>query len=114
MQPRFPLAIKMLEKSAEIDPTYALTLAYLGQSYESAAAFEFGGSEQYRKAQGAYERALALQPKQLEASMFLANLLIDTGKVEEAVPLLRDTLKNNPNHAAVHWELGYAYRFAAC
>ena len=47
----FPLAIKMLEKSAEIDPTYALTWAYLGQSYESAAAFEFGGSEQYRKAQ---------------------------------------------------------------
>ena len=44
--------------------------------------------------------------------MFLANLLIDTGKVEQAVPLLRDTLKNNPNHAAVHWELGYAYRFA--
>ena len=108
----FPLAIKMLEKSAEIDPTYALTWAYLGQSYESAAAFEFGGSEQYRKAQAAYERALALQPKQLEASMFLANLLIDTGKVEQAVPLLRDTLKNNPNHAAVHWELGYAYRFA--
>ena len=108
----FPLAIKMLEKSAEIDPNYALTWAYLGQSYESAAAFEFGGIEQYRKAQAAYERALALQPKQLEASMFLANLLIDTGKVEDAVPLLREVLKDNPNHAAVHWELGYAYRFA--
>ena len=44
--------------------------------------------------------------------MFLANLLIDTGKVEQAVPLLRDGLKTNPNHAALHWELGYAYRFA--
>ncbi len=108
----FPTAVKMLEKSAEIDPNYALTWAYLGQSYESAAAFEFGGLEQYRKAQAAYERALALQPRQLEAGMFLANLLIDTGKVEEAVPLLRETLRNNPNHAAVHWELGYAYRFA--
>ena len=108
----FPMAIKMLEKSAEIDPNYALTWAYLGQSYESAAAFEFGGSEQYRKAQAAYERALALQPQQLEASIFLANLLVDTGKVEQAIPLLRDALRNNPNHAAVHWELGYAYRFA--
>ena len=28
------------------------------------------------------------------------------------MPLLRDALKTNPNHAAVHWELGYAYRFA--
>jgi DNA-binding winged helix-turn-helix (wHTH) protein/TolB-like protein len=108
----FPMAVKMLEKSAEIDPNYALTWAYLGQSYESVAAFELGGLEQYRKAQAAYERALALQPRQLEAGIFLANLLIDTGKVEEAVPLLRETLRNNPNHAAVHWELGYAYRFA--
>ena len=108
----FPMAVKMLEKSAEIDPNYALTWAYLGQSYESAAAFEFGGLEQYRKAQAAYEHALALQPQQLEAGIFLANLLIDTGRVEEAVPLLREILRSNPNNAAVHWELGYAYRFA--
>jgi len=108
----FPMAIKMLEKSSEIDPNYALTWAYLGQSYESAASFEFGGVELYRKAETAYERALTLQPRQLEASMFLANLLIDTGKVEQAVPLLRETLKNNPNNAALYWELGYAYRFA--
>jgi DNA-binding winged helix-turn-helix (wHTH) protein/TolB-like protein len=108
----FPLAIKMLEKSSEIDPSYALTWAYLGQSYESAAAFEFGGVELYRRAQAAYERALALQPKQLETRIFLANLLVDTGKVEQAVPLLRNTLDDNPNNAALHWELGYAYRFA--
>ncbi len=107
----FPLAIEMLEKSADIDPNYALTWAYLGQSYNSTASFQFGGREQYRRARAAFERALALQPHQLEASIFLANLLIDTGEVEAAVPLLRDTQKNNPNSAAVHWELGYAYRF---
>jgi tetratricopeptide (TPR) repeat protein len=38
--------------------------------------------------------------------------LVDTGKVEQAVPLLRDALKTNGNYAAAHWELGYAYRFA--
>jgi len=32
--------------------------------------------------------------------------------VFEAVPLLRDVLKTNPNYASAHWELGYAYRFA--
>jgi tetratricopeptide (TPR) repeat protein len=32
--------------------------------------------------------------------------------VEQAVPLLRQALKANPNHPEVHWELGYAYRFA--
>jgi DNA-binding winged helix-turn-helix (wHTH) protein/TolB-like protein/Tfp pilus assembly protein PilF len=108
----FPVAIKMLEKSTEIDPNYAPAWAYLGASYTSDAAFEFGGRDQYRRAQAAYERALAIQPSQLDAHIFLANLLVDTGKVEQAIPLLRDALKTYPNQAAVHWELGYAYRFA--
>ena len=106
------MAIKVLEKSTEIDPNYALAWAYLGASYTSDAAFELGGREQYRRAQTAYERALALEPSQLDAQMFLANLLVDTGQVEKAVPLLRDALKANGNYAPVHWELGYAYRFA--
>ena len=111
-QHKFPLAIKMLEKSTEINPNYAPAWAYLGASYTSDAAFELGGREQYRRAQAAYERALAIQPNLLAAQMFLANLLVDTGRVEQAVPLLRDALKTNGNYAAAHWELGYAYRFA--
>jgi DNA-binding winged helix-turn-helix (wHTH) protein/TolB-like protein len=111
-QHKFPLAIKMLEKSTEIDPNYAPAWAYLGAAYTSDAAFELGGREQYRRAQAAYERALAARPNLLDAQMFLANLLVDTGKVEQAVPLLRDALKTNGNYAAAHWELGYAYRFA--
>jgi DNA-binding winged helix-turn-helix (wHTH) protein/TolB-like protein len=111
-QHSFPIAIKMLEKSTEIDPNYASAWAYLGASYTSDAAFEFGGREQYQRAQAAYERALAIQPSELDAQIFLANLLVDTGKVEQAVPLVLDALKTNPNYAPAHWELGYAYRFA--
>ena len=111
-QHKFPLAIEMFEKTTEIDPDYAPAWAYLGASYNSDAAFELGGREQYRRAEAAYERALAIRPNLLDAQIFLANLLIDTGKVEQAVPLLRDALKTNGNYAAAHWELGYAYRFA--
>jgi len=111
-QHKFPLAIKMLEKSTDIDPNYAPAWAYLGASYNSDAAFELGGREQYRRAEAAYERALTLRPNLLDAQMFLANLLVDTAKVEQAVPLLRDALKTNANNAGAHWELGYAYRFA--
>ncbi len=39
-------------------------------------------------------------------------MLTDTGHVERAVPLLREAVRSNPNHAESHWELGYAYRFA--
>ncbi len=55
---------------------------------------------------------MAVRPNLVDAQLFLANLLVDTGKVEQAVPLLRDALKFNGNYAAAHWELGYAYRFA--
>jgi DNA-binding winged helix-turn-helix (wHTH) protein/TolB-like protein len=111
-QHNFPLAITMFEKSTEIDPNYAPSWAYLGASYNSDAAFELGGREQYRRAQAAYERALAIRPDLLDAQIFLANLYVDTGKVEQAVPLLREALQTNGNYAPTHWELGYAYRFA--
>jgi tetratricopeptide (TPR) repeat protein len=70
-----------------------------------------GRDEQNEKAQAAFERALAIQPNQIEANIYMANLFTDTGRVERAVPLLRDVLKTNPNLAEAHWELGYAYRF---
>ena len=42
----------------------------------------------------------------------MSNLLTDTGRVEQAVSLLRSVLLDSPNNAEAHWELGYAYRFA--
>jgi tetratricopeptide (TPR) repeat protein len=108
----FPMAIKMFEKSTELAPDYALTWAHLGKSYTANASFQFGGGEQYQKAQQAFEHALSLQPDQLDARIYMANMFTDTGRVEKAVPLLREALKTNPNHPEIHWELGYAYRFA--
>ncbi len=107
----FPMAIRMLEKSGEIEPSHALTWAHLGRSLTANASFEFGGQEEYHKAQVAYEKALSLQPLQMEARIYMANLFTDTGRVEKSVPLLKEVLKANPNRAEAHWELGYAYRF---
>ena len=108
----FRAAIDNLRKSADIDPSFALTWAELGRAHTANASFEFGGREEYRQAQAAYEKALSLRPMLLEARIYMANLLTDTGRVERAVPLLRSVLEENPNHAEAHWELGYAYRFA--
>lgn len=108
----FPTAIKMLQKSAEIDPNYALTWASLGRSHTANASFELAGRDDYNAAQAAYEKALSLQPSQIEAQIYMANRFTDTGRVESAVPLLQNVLKTNPSHAEAHWELGYAFRFA--
>jgi eukaryotic-like serine/threonine-protein kinase len=107
----FAPAIQMLEKSAALDPSYALTWAHLGRSYTTNASLRFGGRQDYTKAQAAYEKAIALNPTLVEPRIYMANLLTDTGRVEQAVPLLRSALQIAPNSADAHWELGYAYRF---
>jgi TolB-like protein/Tfp pilus assembly protein PilF len=108
----FTAAIAMLEKAAALGPNYAPTWAHLGEAYAASATLQLGGREQYDKAQAAYEKAIALNPNLPEPRIYMANMLTDTGRVEQAVPLLRTALQVSPNNAEVHWELGYAYRFA--
>ena len=107
----FGAAIELLEKSAALEPNYAPTWAHLGRAYTTNASLRFGGREDYSKAQAAYEKAIALNPALVEPRIYMANLLTDTGRVEQAVPLLRTALQTSPNNAEAHWELGYAYRF---
>jgi DNA-binding winged helix-turn-helix (wHTH) protein/TolB-like protein/Tfp pilus assembly protein PilF len=109
---QFQLAAEMLEKSVELESDYAPAWAHLGTTYNASASFQFGGREFYTRAQQAYEKALALNPEQIEARIFMANTFTDTNRVEQAVPMLRKALQTNPNTALAHWELGYAYRFA--
>lgn len=108
----FRSAVEMLERSAARAPDYALTWAHLGRAYTTNASVAFGGREQYAKAQEAYEKALRLNPALIEPRVYMADLLTNTGRVEQALPLLRDALRANPNYAEAHWQLGYAYRFA--
>ncbi len=107
----FPAAIKALEQATTVDPGYSLAWAHLGRAYTTNASLHLGGAEQYAKAQAAYEKAVALNPGLIETRVYLANLLTDTGKVEQAVPMMRDVLVKNPEYAEARWELGYAYRF---
>jgi tetratricopeptide (TPR) repeat protein len=83
----------------------------LGRAYTTEASLHFGGSRDYGKALAAYRTALRLDPTQIEPRVYMANLFTDTGLVADAVPLLQEALKVNPNHAEANWELSYAYRF---
>jgi serine/threonine-protein kinase len=107
----FASAISVLERSATEAPEYALTWAHLGRAYTTAASLVFGGRDMYTKALAAYQKALALNPALINARIYMANLFTDTGRAEDAVPLMRGALANNRNSAEAHWELGYAYRF---
>jgi DNA-binding winged helix-turn-helix (wHTH) protein/TolB-like protein/Tfp pilus assembly protein PilF len=109
---RFEQSIGALELSARLDSDYPPTWAMLGRAYTTEASLQFGGARDYGKALDAYQKALHWDPAQIEPRVFMANLFTDTGRVEDAVPLLKDALTVNPNHAEALWELSYAYRFA--
>jgi tetratricopeptide (TPR) repeat protein len=105
-------AVPMLERAVELDPNFALAWAHLGRTYNACASFNLRGRAHHLKAQAAYEQALTLNPDLIEATIFMANMLTDTNRVEQTVPMLRQLLEANPNIAEARWELGYAYRFA--
>jgi len=105
-------ATKLLEEAVSLDPNYALAWTYLGKAYSVSATQYFGGREFHDKAQAAYEKALALRPQQPEARMLLANFLTENNRVEEAVPILRSVIEENPNDSLARWELSYAYRYS--
>lgn len=107
----FRAAISMLQKAASIESGYAPIWVELGRAEEAQASLHGGGRELYEEAQKAYERSITLDPSLVEPRVYLGNLFTDTGRVEQAVPLLRAALVTSPNDAAAHWELGYAYRF---
>lgn len=112
LRSEYRAAVELLEQSVERDGGYAPAWAHLGRAHTACASFKFGGKDDYEKAASAYRLALAINPQQIEANVFLANFLTDTNRVEEAVPLLQAALKSNPNHAEAHWEMGYAFRYA--
>ena len=110
-QNNFAQAIDVLQKATAIEPNYAPAWAHLGRAYTTKASLHFGGQEDYEKAETYYQKALSLNPALVDPRIYMANLFTDTGRVEQAVPLLRSVLKDSPNNAEAHWELGYAYRF---
>ena len=105
-------AIELLTKSVELDPNYALAWAYLARAYHINALQFTGDKTELSAAEADYDQALELDPNLSETRLLKAKLFTETGRVEQAVPLLLGLVKTHPTMAAAHWELSYAYRYA--
>jgi DNA-binding winged helix-turn-helix (wHTH) protein/TolB-like protein/tetratricopeptide (TPR) repeat protein len=105
-------AIELLEKSVALDQNNALAWAYLARAYHINALQFTGDRADLSRAEADYEQALALDPELSQARLMMAKLFTETGRVEQAVPILIELVKANPNMADAHWELSYAYRYA--
>lgn len=95
-------AAEYFQKALEVDPTYSRAAFYLGLTYN--ALYEEEKAEQY------YKEAIRIDPDYLEARANYGGMLLDTGKVDEAIRQLNFVLTRQPNHAVALTLLAQAYR----
>jgi TolB-like protein/Tfp pilus assembly protein PilF len=106
------LAIEMLEKSIDLDPNYALSYDQLGFRISGLAHYGMLGSEETKRAESYYLKALSINSNLLSALGNLATLYTNTARIEKAVELTNKMLEINPNKASTRHSLGYIYRYA--
>ena len=96
---------RMADKKAEpllaklkTDPNNAETLNQLGILYKA--------THQFKEAEGYYEKALQVDPKNVNIRTDLASCLYYTGDVDGSVAQLQKSLTYDPKHAGTLMNLG--------
>jgi serine/threonine protein kinase/Flp pilus assembly protein TadD len=104
------MAINHFERATELDPNFALAHSGLGNCYVNRVLKGLGEAKDHAKAETAFNKALALDPKLLEARMQMIFIYLTRGqkqKAREEVVLLRDEY---PNDVGVHFVRGVLAR----
>lgn len=103
-------ALNHFERAIELDPNFALAHSALGSCYVNRVLKGLGEANDHDKAQAAFNKALALDPKLLEARMQMIFIYLSRGEKPKArteVELLRDEY---PNDVGVHFARGVVAR----
>ena len=103
-------AINHFERATDLDPRFALAHSALGGCYVNRVLKGLGEAHDHEKALAAFNKALAIDPKLLEARMHMIFIYISTGqkpRAREEVELLREEY---PNDVGVHFARGYLAR----
>lgn len=97
---------------AEAEKEYKLAVQYNPNDAASLTSLgEIAGEAgDHTTAIGRYKQALAAQPAYTDAQIGLAYELSETGKSEEAVPLLQKAISNDPMSMLAHFRLSAVYR----
>jgi DNA-binding winged helix-turn-helix (wHTH) protein/TolB-like protein/Flp pilus assembly protein TadD len=107
----FKVAIEMLQRSVALEPGDAMAWSELATTYLGYGDLQGGDSRSIEKGWGAFERALGLDPQNRMIVDLMAFHLLEHNRAQESVPLLRESLRRNPNDSFAHWYLSEAYRY---
>jgi serine/threonine-protein kinase len=92
-------SIEHFRRAIEIDPNFALAYSGLGSSYVNRVLKGLGQAGDHDKAKNAFKKALALDPKLLEARMQMVFIYMTGGQKQKArreIEILRHEFPNDP------------------
>ncbi|HUP00568.1 MAG TPA: protein kinase [Gemmatimonadota bacterium] len=105
------IAIGMLERAVELDPSYAQAWAELGSRYHDDGNYGSGGLRAYRQAEEALRSALELDPELLPAAIQLTLIETESGELEGAYRAIRGLLAHRPDSSLAHFARSYVLRY---
>jgi len=105
------LAIEMLNKSIELDSTYAPAYDELATRIRMLAMYGYRNANNSEKAEAIYLKAISLDDNLLKTYSNLSGLYTEMGQIDKAIKVSRKMLKINPNNDEAHFSLGYIYRY---
>jgi eukaryotic-like serine/threonine-protein kinase len=105
-------AISVLEHVVGEDPGYAPAWEQLGLRYYYDSYFGGGGEQMFQRSNGAYERALALDPNRVAAASNLITNRVERGELGRAYEAAQDLVRRRPQSGDAHFALSYVLRYA--
>ncbi len=103
-------AIRHFQRAITLDPNFARAYCALGGCYANRIIKCVGDQEDYTLAKQAFDKGLALDPKNLEAKMHMVFLYLSQGKKSRARQQVARLRYEAPNDAGVHFVSAYLYR----
>lgn len=96
-------AIEHFQRAIELDPNFALAHDGLGACFVNRVFKGFGGAEDYERAEAAFNKALSLDPKLIEARMLMVFVYLWRGQKEKAREEVARARKEAPDEPVVHF-----------
>ena len=106
-----PQATVMLERAVALDPTYAPAWHSLSRRYYTEGHFGSGDPAMLDRALAAGERALALDPDDVNMAGALAANRIERGQLAESEALAENLLRRQANNAIAQFIMSYVLRY---
>ncbi len=105
------LAVKMVNKSIELDSLYAPSWIELGFRLQLIGNYALSENELLDQAEIAFLQALSLKKESMDAHQHLVSLYTESARTDKAVEMAKRMLTINQNNPSVHFSLSYIYRY---